>query len=102
VNSGTIESSYASGSASFGTKVGGLVGFDNQPPGYITASYWDVSNSISNLSDGAGNIANDPGITGLTTAQFQSGLPTGFDPTIWGESASINGGLPYLLALPPS
>jgi hypothetical protein len=33
----------------------------------------------------------------LTTEQLQSGLPAGFDPTIWGENAGINGGLPYLL-----
>jgi hypothetical protein len=50
---------------------------------------------------GAGNIANDPGITGLSTAQLQSGLPAGFDPTVWGENANINSGLPYLLANPP-
>ena len=39
-------------------------------------------------------LANNPGITGLTTAQLQSGLPAGFNPSIWAESASINGGLP--------
>jgi hypothetical protein len=38
----------------------------------------------------------------LTTIQLQSGLPTGFDPSIWGEDPSINGGLPYLLGLAPS
>jgi hypothetical protein len=47
------------------------------------------------------NKANNPGVTGLTTEQLQSGLPEGFDPSIWGESADINGGLPYLLANPP-
>jgi hypothetical protein len=29
-------------------------------------------------------------------------LPYEFGSAIWGENASINGGLPYLLALPPS
>jgi hypothetical protein len=33
---------------------------------------------------------------------LQSGLPAGFDPAIWAESANMNGGLPYLLANPPS
>ena len=37
-------------------------------------------------------MANDPDITGLTTAQFQSGLPAGFDPTVWREKSNINGG----------
>jgi hypothetical protein len=40
-------------------------------------------------------------MVGLSAAQFQSGLPAGLDPTIWGENARINGGFPYLLALPP-
>ena len=40
-------------------------------------------------------------ITGETTAQLQAALPSGFDPTIWAESPSINGGLPYLIANPP-
>jgi hypothetical protein len=50
---------------------------------------------------GAGNIANDPGITGQTTAQLQAGLPAGFDPSIWAEDPGINNGLPYLIANPP-
>jgi hypothetical protein len=33
---------------------------------------------------------------------LEAGLPADFDPTIWGENASINGGLPYLLAIPPT
>ena len=70
--------------------------------GTISDLYWDTSTSgITNLSQGAGNIANDPGITGETTTQLQAGLPTGFDPTIWAENTNINGGLPYLIANPP-
>ncbi|MGH6889550.1 MAG: hypothetical protein ACREHF_10180 [Rhizomicrobium sp.] len=41
------------------------------------------------------------GVTGLTTSQFQSGLPVGFDPKIWAEEANVNNGLPYLTANPP-
>jgi hypothetical protein len=29
-------------------------------------------------------------------------LPSGFDPTVWGISSSINDGYPYLLAVPPA
>jgi len=46
-------------------------------------------------------MADDPGITGLTDAQLKSGLPTGFDPSVWAQSPSINNGYPYLIANPP-
>ena len=38
---------------------------------------------------------------GLTDAQLKSGLPTGFASNIWGQSAGINNGYPYLVANPP-
>ncbi len=56
---------------------------------------------ISDPSQGAANIENDPGITGLTDQQLKSGLPAGFDPKIWGSDPNINNGYPYLLANPP-
>jgi filamentous hemagglutinin family protein len=102
-NGATIADSYSAGAVTGGkgSEIGGLVGSDGT--GGITDSYWDTTTSgITNLSQGAGSAANDTGITGLTTVQLQSGLPAGFDPTIWGENATINGGLPYLLALPPA
>ena len=84
------------------SSIGGFIGDDTGSRAPNADTYWDLdTSSISDPSKGAGNKANDPGITGLTTAQFQSGLPAGFDPTIWGESAGINNGLPYLLALQP-
>jgi hypothetical protein len=104
VNGGTISDSYSTGVvvAGTGSYIGGSIGYDFSQPGSITNSYWDVDTSgITNLSQGAGNIANDPGITGLTTAQFQSGLPQGFDPNVWAEKSKINGGLPYLISNPP-
>jgi len=55
---------------------------------------------ITNLGQGAGNIGNDPGISGLATAQFQSGLPAGFDPSTWAEDSNITNGLPYLIHNP--
>jgi hypothetical protein len=103
LNFGTIARAYSTGKPSDdGGKTGGSVGYDNATAGSISSDYWDTSTSgITNLSQGAGNIANDPGITGLSNSQLKSGLPAGFSSSIWGESASINGGLPYLLALPP-
>lgn len=103
-NDGTMEYSYSTGAPSAGTGsyLGGYVGEDVSASGSLLADYWDTDLSgITNLSQGAGNIANDPGITGLTTEQFQAGLPTGFDPKIWTENANIDDGLPYLIANPP-
>jgi hypothetical protein len=60
-----------------------------------------LSKGVSDPSQGAGNIPNDPGITGVTDAQLKSGLPEGFDPKIWGSDPKINNGYPYLLANPP-
>ena len=96
----TIVSSYSTGSISGGSgaDVGGLIGQDLAQTG-TTNAYWDVDTSgINDLSRGAGNVANDPGIAGLTTAQFQSGLPAGFNASLWNEKNTINGGLPYLLS----
>jgi hypothetical protein len=102
----TIETSYSTGAATGGprTDVGGSLGYDGSQVdgGSVSDIYWDTTTSgITNLSQGAGNIANDPGITGETSAQLQAGLPAGFDPTIWAESPSINNGFPYLINNPP-
>jgi hypothetical protein len=104
LNASPISYSYSTGSVSgeTGSLVGGLIGDDEAPSGSLDDTYWDTDTSgITNLSQGAGNIDDDPGITGLTTEQFQSGLPAGFDPKVWAEEPNINGGLPYLLANPP-
>ncbi len=103
LNVGMIARAYSTGAPQdTGGKTGGSVGWDNASPGSIGSDYWDTTTSgITNLSQGAGNVANDPGITGLTTTQLQSGLPTGFGSTVWGEVSDINDGLPYLLLLPP-
>jgi len=102
--SGSIAASYSTGAVTSGTGsyIGGLVGYDGNTSQYIVDAYWDTTTGgITNLSQGAGNIANDLGIAGLTTTQFQSGLPSGFSPTIWKEKSRINDGLPYLIANPP-
>ena len=125
--SGTVTNSYAIGSATAYTEAGGLCG-GCQPNinsfyslvgvghatfsggvigwsgggGTAAAAYWDLDTSgISNPHQGAGDIPDYPGITGLTDAQLKSGLPAGFDPNIWGQKKSINNGYPYLLANPP-
>jgi hypothetical protein len=102
-NGATIATSYSTGAVSAGNGgvVGGFAGAD-QSHGGLSNSYWDTTTSgITNPSQGAGSPANDPGITGLTTAQLQFALPAGFDPAIWAESPSINNGLPYLINNPP-
>jgi hypothetical protein len=102
INDGSIKNSYSTGKSTGVDATGGLLGVDGSSPGGLTNTYWDMTTSgITNPSQGAGTPANDPGITGLTTDQLQSGLPAGFDPSVWGESANINNGLPYLLANPP-
>jgi hypothetical protein len=97
----TLGASYSTGAVSGGSSIGGLIGQDAVGSG-ITNSYWDMDTSgIGDPGHGAGNIQNDPGITGLSDAQFKSGLPSGFDPLVWKNSAKLNTGYPYLLANPP-
>ena len=103
--SSLLRAAYAIGSVSGqpDAEVGGAIGHDYaRSDDVLEDNYWDLDTSgIGDPSQGAGNIANDPGITGLSDAQLKSGLPAGFDPTIWGQSPSINNGYPYLLANPP-
>ncbi len=104
-NGGTLSATYAAGlfkiKQNQRTFRGGLVGSDNAEAGSISLSYWDLDMGISDPSQGAGSVANDPGITGLTTQQFQSGLPAGFDARVWAEDPKINNGFPYLRTLRP-
>ncbi len=103
-NYAPISDSYSTGEVSGGNKKtrGGLIGFDEAPDGSLSDTYWDTDTSgIVALSQGAGNIPNDPGIAGLSTTQLQAGLPAGFDPQIWMESKKLENGLPFLIANPP-
>lgn len=74
-----------------GSGVGGVFGYDNSHN--TTNVYFDTDTSGLSASQGSGSNANDNGITGLTTAQLQSGLPTGFAATTW---AIQDGSYPYL------
>jgi hypothetical protein len=123
--SGTVSDSYSTGSVTAVGGGGGLVGtmsaglnaaistsystgtVQSGDGGFVCAwyntnvatnNYWDTTTSGTTNGACGGNVA---GITGLTTAQLQSGLPTGFDSTIWAESPKINGGFPYLINNPP-
>ncbi len=96
-----VTDSYSTGAvtATAGT-AGGLIG---DADGGISSTYWDTTTSgIGSLSQGAGTPSSESGITGLSTTQMQSGVPSGLFNKFWAESPSINGRLPYLVALPPN
>lgn len=98
---GDVATSYSSGAVASGSgnAVGGFIGID-QGILAMTDDYWDIDTSGQNHA--AGNDPNDVGVTGLTTEEFQAGLPAGFGSTIWAEDPAINNGLPYLRAnVPP-
>ena len=100
---GRIVRGYATGLISpvGDAKPGGFIGID-KTSGDLDSDYWNSDTSgISNPHQGAGNLSDDPGITGLTDAQLKSALPAGFDPNVWGQDPNINNGWPYLLANPP-
>jgi len=68
----------------------------------FTDTYWDTDTSgVTDLSEGSGNIPDEPGISGLTSQQLKSGLPAGFDPAVWREKRRINRHFPYLVLNPP-
>ena len=95
----SITSSYTTSAVSaYPGPQGGFVGINN---GSLGGDYWDLTTGIGNAAQGAGNIANVSGATGLTTVQLQSGLPGGLTDGLWAINASINSGLPYLIALVP-
>jgi hypothetical protein len=98
-----FRNSYAAGpvgGSGSSLTTGGFVGIDDNGTG--VDAYWVMSRrTISDPSQGAGNVANDPGITGLKGPQIKSALPSGFDPAVWGQAHGINSGYPYLLANPP-
>ncbi|MFL6689082.1 MAG: hypothetical protein ACJ8IR_02685 [Alphaproteobacteria bacterium] len=81
-------------------EIGGFIGEDGRSS--FQLDYWNLDASgINDPHKGAGNILDDPGITGLTDVQLKSGLPDGFDPKVWAQSPNTNNGYPYLLANPP-
>ncbi len=93
-----VATSYSTGMVSI-KKVSDVGGFAGQiSNGTASNSYWDTKTSGTKTGVGYGDST---GIAGLTTRQFRSGLPSGFDPAIWAEKKGVNDGLPYLIANPP-
>ncbi|MBV9571915.1 MAG: hypothetical protein JO056_11810 [Alphaproteobacteria bacterium] len=94
-----IVSSYAAGrirSGSRDTILGGFIGFDASKPGSLSDNYWDLEKGVGNPSQGAGNLPNDSGITGLGDEALKSGLPDGFSQKIWSSEPNKNKGYPFL------
>ena len=94
----TIATSYSTGTARSAVDGSLLGGFIGRQTGAATSAYWDTTTSAHSQAVGSGDST---GITGLTTAELQSGLLAGFDPAVWAESPSVNGGYRYLIANPP-
>jgi len=96
---GPIQYSYSSGAVSgaAGSRVGGFAGAVDVAD-QISDAYWDTTTSGTKTGVADGNTG---GVAGLTTAQFVSGLPPGFDASVWGENSAVIRGLPYLLGNPP-
>ncbi|HWA90586.1 MAG TPA: GLUG motif-containing protein [Rhizomicrobium sp.] len=104
VRQSRIQTSYSTGAAVAGAGgiTGGFIGFEQQAGTYVN-DYWDLTTSgISDPSKGIGNVSSAPGITGLADTQLKSGLPTGFDGTIWALDPAVAGGRPFLLVNPPN
>jgi hypothetical protein len=93
-----VTASYSTGAVTGLGRFGGFVAKTGLAGGEFTSVYWDIDTSGQRRACARGNCS---GIVGLTDAQLKSGLPDGFDPAIWGQSATINNGYPYLLANPP-
>jgi hypothetical protein len=104
IGSLTLQFSYSTGPVKGGQRNISRGGFVRSTLGgdQLADDYWDKETSGQNQGFGK---CRDPNcgraVHGLTTEEFQSGLPQGFDPSIWGEKKSINGGFPYLLGIPP-
>jgi len=98
---GGIQYSYENGHVE-GAHSGGFLGQFSQGASNVFTNYWDMDTSGKTKRHCSGDRrCVGHLVRGLTTAEFKSGLPEGFDPSIWGQSVSINNGYPYLLANPP-
>jgi len=99
-----VDAAYSTGavSAGSGSYLGGSIGEDGAGSNENEAIYWDLDTSgVSDPSKGAGNVANDGGVSGLTSQQLRSGLPAGFLSTVWAQNPTINNGFPYLVGMAP-
>ncbi len=84
----TVTNVYATGAVSGTSYVGGLDGGNS----FLGNGYWDTQTSgLSVVGPATG--------TGLTTAQLQGTLPSGFDPSVWGTGPGL---YPYLKSFFPN
>jgi hypothetical protein len=98
----SIVGSYSTGSVSKSQAgwVGGFIGGDESYGG-ASSAYWNTT--TSGTTQGVGeNDDQVAGLSGLTSKQLRSGLPEGFDPSIWREKKGVNRGFPYLINNPPA
>ena len=93
---GSITSSYATGAVAGTNSTGGLVG--NNTAGTIMSSYWDTQTSGLGNAIGYDTNSQSGNITGLTTAQFQSGAATGLSAAF---TSGQTGLYPYLTSFFP-
>ena len=99
---GTIKSTYATGrlTGDSMSAVGGLIGDnENSTASDFSNDYWDTDTALATMGIGTGD--SETAVKGQTTAQLKAGVPSGFNPAVWAESASMNGGLPYLKGVTP-
>jgi hypothetical protein len=98
----TIRHTYFVGTMSGGTQCSGaFLGNEyDTASGQLVDSYWD-STTQHGSPPGVGCNPPSTGVSPITTSQLQSGLPGNFNPSIWGQSSSINNNFPYLLNNPP-
>jgi filamentous hemagglutinin family protein len=81
-NAGTVTNSYAIGWVTrTSVNIGGLVGIN---VGTVTNSFWDKLTTGQLGSAGSSNSA------GLTTAQLQAGLQSGWNASVWGIVAGTS------------
>jgi hypothetical protein len=100
----SIATSYSTGKvtvsegARHNSRYGGFIGVSFAEE--LDSDYWDVDTSGFENACGQ-NGSGCAAVVGLSDAALKSGLPSGFDPAIWAQSASVNSGYPYLIANPP-
>ena len=99
-----IMQAYSLGHVSLNDKkyIGGSIGEDFAPQGNQQLVFWDLDTSgITNPNQGAGNLFDDQGLTGVADPTIRPELTRQFAINIWAEDPNINNGYPYLINNPP-
>ncbi len=81
---GTVQSSYFSGYVIGSENVGGFIGGNF---GTSVDNYWNIETTGHASGVGAGDAS---GMTGVTTTQLQTALPSGWDSDVWGIIPGIS------------